>query len=113
MSSLHAFTRIAPATSAASWPPLPDVLGPARTRRVFHRLKYRLLARITTPERRLLLQALDRHPAWARLLDADRRSFHVFYRRYLDRRFGLRARFHAMIADLEAAVGHVGPALYG
>ncbi|MBN8282944.1 hypothetical protein [Zoogloea sp.] len=36
MSSLHAFTRIAPATPAANWPPLPDVLGPARTRRVFH-----------------------------------------------------------------------------
>jgi hypothetical protein len=59
MSSLHAVTRIASATPAASWPPLPDVLGPARTRRVFHRLKYRLLAWLTTPERRLLLQALD------------------------------------------------------
>lgn len=113
MSSLHAFTRVAPTTPAASWPPLPDVLGPARTRRVFHRLKYRLLAWFTTPERRLLLQALDRHPAWARLLDADRRSFYVFYRRYLDRRFGLRQRFHAMIADLDAAAGHFGPLLCG
>ncbi|WP_398314319.1 DUF535 family protein [Zoogloea sp.] len=84
-----------------------------RTRRAFHRLKYRLLSWLTKPERRLLLQALDRHPAWSRLLDADRRSYYVLYRRYLDRRFGLRQRFHAMIADLEAAAGHFGPVLCG
>lgn len=113
MSTLHTFTHATPATPVARWPALPDVLGPARTRRVFHRLKYRLLAWLTTPERRLLLQALDRHPAWARLLDADRRSFYVFYRRYLDRRYGLRQRFHAMIADLDTAAGHFGPALCG
>lgn len=93
----------------ATWPALPDVLGPARTRRLFHRVRYQLLKLLTGPQRHLLLQTLDRHPAWAHMLDVDRRSFYVFYRRYLDRRLSIRQRFHAMIADLEAAATHFGP----
>lgn len=93
----------------ASWPPLLDVLGPARSRRLFHRYKYQLLKLITTPERQRLLQVLNRHPAWNHLLDVDRRSFYVFYRRYLDRRYSLRQRFQAMITDLEVAAVAFGP----
>lgn len=93
----------------ASWPPLLDVLGPARSRRIMHRCKYRLLTFATTPQRRRLLKLLDQHPAWHHLLDVDRRSFYVLYRRYLDRRLSIPQRFQAMITDLDTAAQVFGP----
>lgn len=102
----HAHTAL---PHRASWPPLLDVLGPARSRRLFHRSKYQLLKLATTPQRRRLLRLLDQHPAWHHLLDADRRSFYVFYRRYLDRRLSIPQRFQAMITDLDTAARVFGP----
>lgn len=92
-----------------AWPPLPDVIGPARASRIFHRYRYKLLVALTAGQRKRLLQHLDKFPDWRQIFLEDPSNFYVFFRRYLDRRWSVIKRFEKLSTDLEVAACKFGP----
>ena len=96
-----------------AWPSLPDVIGAARTRRPYHRYRYKLLLALTVVQRRRLLLQLDEHPDWRQIFLEDPNNFYVFFRRYLDRRWSMLKRFEKLSTDLEVAACKFGPDVTG
>jgi uncharacterized protein VirK/YbjX len=88
-----------------------SVLGDARARRPFERIKYQARLTASTRARVPFLSFLDRHPLWAEMFRQEPGLHYAPLRSLFDRRLTARQRYLACVNDLSEALRLWGPTL--